>query len=109
MIEKSYLLRHIYIPITHKNFIVEDTRILQIQYFFPKNKYILRIFFKVKQTSKLIIVSICFGQVGISSGKQAFDITCPTNKLIKKLIPTPVVSSEVAKKIKISYESPSVL
>ena len=43
MIEKRYLLRLIHIQITHKNFILEDTRILQIQCFFSKIKYILRI------------------------------------------------------------------
>ena len=34
-------------------------------------------------------VSIYFGQVEIFSGKQMFDITCPTCKLLKKLISSP--------------------
>ena len=41
---KNYFLRHIYIPIPHKHFILKDTRIFQIQVFFAKNKYILRSF-----------------------------------------------------------------
>ena len=39
MIEKSYLLQHICIPITLKNVIVEDTRIMQIQYFVPRSMF----------------------------------------------------------------------
>ena len=46
MIEKKNLLRHTYIPMTHKNFILKDTLIMQIQCFFAKNKYILWIFSK---------------------------------------------------------------
>ena len=34
MIEKRYLLHHIYKPITHENFILKDTQIFKIQCFF---------------------------------------------------------------------------
>ena len=46
MIENSYLLRHIYKPITYKNFILEDKQILQIKCFFQK----IRIFYKFFET-----------------------------------------------------------
>ena len=55
------------LPIKHKNFILEDTRILQIQCFFAKTKYICE-FFQSETNSKLY-VPIRFEQVGISSGK----------------------------------------
>ena len=36
---------------------------------------------------------LCFGQVKISPGKKPLDITCPTGKLLKTLISTPVITA----------------
>ena len=55
-------------------------------------KHILQIFFQKLIALKLLFCIFC-GQVEISSGKQTYDITCPTGKLIKKLISTPSLIS----------------
>ena len=52
---KSYCLHHIILTITHKNLILETTRILQIQSFCPSYPQNLEYFF--------------FGQVEIFLGK----------------------------------------
>ena len=52
---KSYCLHHIILTIAHKNLILETTRILQIQCFFPSLPQNLEYFF--------------FGQVEIFLGK----------------------------------------
>ena len=52
---KSYCLHHIILTIAHKNLILETTRILQIQCFFPSQPQNLEYFF--------------FGQVEIFLGK----------------------------------------
>ena len=68
MIERSYILRHIYIPITHEIFILEDNmRVVLVQCFLPTIRTFYE-FFQSETTSKLI-VPICFGQVGTFSGK----------------------------------------
>ena len=67
MIEKKNLLRHTYIPMTHKNFILKDTLIMQIQCFLPRISTFYG-FFLSETTSKLTVPT-CFGQVGISLGK----------------------------------------
>ena len=50
------------LPIKHKNFILEDTRILQIQCFLPKLSTFEN-FFKVKQTQNLLCLYVS-GKLG---------------------------------------------
>ena len=48
-------------------------------------------FFPKINSLKTHCANFFFGQVEISLGKEAFDTTCPTGKLLKKLISTPTL------------------
>ena len=61
-------------------------------------KYFTNFFPKVNSL-KAYCAYFSFGQVEIFSGKQTFDITCPTDKLWKKLISIPDINWSVKKRL----------
>ena len=86
---KRYLLRHLTKTIARKSLILEiGYTITQIQCFWQE-VHVINFFPKVYSLKNFI--EHFFGQVEISSGKQTYDTTCPTGKLIKKLISTPAM------------------